>query len=68
MIIKVYAPGFLYAPVKYGQVIGHAEYVLDGETIAELTLTAGDDVDIRKSEKKPSLWQGIGDFFARLFG
>lgn len=58
----VYAPRFLYAPIKQGEVVGRAEYLIDGELIKTTPLISCDDV----SEKRPpTLIERIAHFFQK---
>ena len=57
--VTITAKPFLYAPVQAGDVVGHALFSVDGQPVADVTLTAASDVAAVKG--KPS-------FFSRLFG
>ena len=55
---------FLYAPVRQGQVVGEAEILLDGESVASLTLTAASDVPLlHEYVEKRGFFQWLRDLF-----
>lgn len=54
---------FYYAPVKKGAYLGDAVYLLDGEEVCRIALTADRDVIYKKEAAAPSLWERIGAFF-----
>lgn len=64
--MKLELEPFLYAPVAPDRVVGKITYWLDGEQIAERPLHA--QTSIPAQPLRPTVWQKIGDFFARLFG
>ncbi len=57
--VTVTAEPFLYAPVQAGDVVGHALFSVGGQPVADVTLTAADDVAAVK---------GKTPLFTRLFG
>ncbi len=48
---KVYMPSFLYAPVNHNDFVGTVTYTLDGKIIAQNSLYAMSDVNIKKKSK-----------------
>lgn len=60
--VEVYLEKFLYAPVKKGQVVGRACFILDGRTIASVDITACSDV--AAAEYKKSIWENIAELFS----
>ncbi len=58
-------PRFLYAPVTAGQIVGRVTYRLDGTTLAQTDLVAGEGVDCPVVEK--TLFQKIADVIKHLF-
>ena len=57
----VMLPRFLYAPVEKGQQVGCVQYILKGETVAELPLLADENVIL--PERNPSWWERVLAFF-----
>ena len=56
IICTVYAPHFLYAPVKGGEQIGQVVWTLDGEMIAQAPLFAAYSVQQVKKVRTPLHW------------
>jgi D-alanyl-D-alanine carboxypeptidase/D-alanyl-D-alanine carboxypeptidase (penicillin-binding protein 5/6) len=54
---------FSYAPIIKGDVMGYLVYLLDGEEIARVQICATHSVD--RIEDKKSIWEKIGDLFAK---
>lgn len=61
----VETPAFVYAPVEQGQLIGKIRYLLDGEEVASVNLTAGQSVPALEQEKNPL--QRFWDWLCHLF-
>ena len=57
----VMLPRFLYAPVEKGQQVGCVQYILKGETVAELPLLADENAIL--PERNPSWWERVLAFF-----
>ncbi len=64
---KIIANNFLYAPIKSGDVVGTAEYLLDGVTVASVTLIADNDVDEYITEIKVESGEKISKFFKNIW-
>ncbi len=62
---KVVMNSFLYAPLEKGQVVGKAEYYLDGEKLCDIPLITKSQVDYKHIEK--SFFQKIADWFRSVF-
>ena len=60
----IYAPRFLYAPIKRGEAIGRVEYLLDGEVLKSTPLISSDDVS---ELRKPTFFERITVFLKNLF-
>ena len=58
---KIYADGFLYAPVKKGQRVGQIEYSCGGKTLKTAPLVADEEVKIQTAEH--GFWQWIKELF-----
>ena len=56
---RVYAPAFLYAPVRAGDTVGEIRWYLEGDLLGSAPLTAGESAPLQ--EEEPGLW-------ARFFG
>lgn len=56
---RVYAPTFLYAPVRAGDTVGEIRWYLEGDLLGSAPLTAGESAPLQ--EEEPGLW-------ARFFG
>lgn len=41
---KIYIPEYISAPISEGETVGKAEFLIDGEKISELPITAGENV------------------------
>ena len=54
-------PRFLYGPVQKGEQVGCVRYVLDGKSVAEIPLLAGESVLL--PERKPGWWERVLAFF-----
>ena len=52
----IQAPHFLYAPIKAGEYVGDAVWMLDGEEIARAPLYAAYEIQARKSERVLPRW------------
>lgn len=52
--VTVTAELFLYAPVQAGDVVGHALFSVGGQPVADVTLTAADDVAAVKEKRRYS--------------
>jgi len=62
---KIIIDSFLYAPLEKGQVVGTAEYYLDGEKLCDIPLITETQVEYKQVDK--SFFQSIGDWFSSLF-
>lgn len=51
-------PGFVYAPVAWGQKAGFAHILVDGVAVGKVPLLYGENVE-KVTEPKPSLWEKI---------
>ncbi len=61
---KIYLPKFVYAPVKYGDIIGWAELYKNGSFIGRFHITASCNVDaVAPLPEKKSIWSKIADKF-----
>ena len=58
MDVRVAASPMLFAPVKKGQVVGHAQFLVDGVPVGESVLTAGEDIALRQKTKQ-TFWQWL---------
>jgi D-alanyl-D-alanine carboxypeptidase (penicillin-binding protein 5/6) len=64
--IEVKAPTSIKAPVAKGAVIGKLSYLLDGKEFRAIDLVAAEDLP--KGTFFRRIWDGIGYFFAGIFG
>ena len=51
---RVYAPAFLYAPVRAGDTVGEIQWYLEGDLLGSAPLTAGESAPLQ--EEEPGLW------------
>ncbi len=58
-------PQFAYAPLKKGDVVGRADYVLNGTVIKSVPIIAEEDVAEFYKEPKKSVWQFIKGLFGK---
>lgn len=42
---KIYLPRFIYAPVKKGDIVGRADYIIDGKVVQTIPIISDEDVD-----------------------
>lgn len=49
---EIYLPGYIFAPIKKGEVIGKAVYKRNGEILSEQTITAESEIKLCKINKK----------------
>ncbi|NMP36622.1 MAG: D-alanyl-D-alanine carboxypeptidase [Clostridiales bacterium] len=65
---RVYIEHFLYAPVKAGRVVGRAEYLIDGNVVAQVQLVAENDVPaVQPQQKEKGFLYRVKEFFIKLF-
>jgi D-alanyl-D-alanine carboxypeptidase/D-alanyl-D-alanine carboxypeptidase (penicillin-binding protein 5/6) len=63
----IFAPAFLYAPVRSGQPVGHVEISVDGKTLATLSIVVMSDVALlHPYRERQGFFERIGDFFTGL--
>ncbi len=63
---KVIIPQFAYAPLKKGDVIGHSDYVLNGEIIQSIPILLDEDINELPEKPKSRLDSFIDNIFNRL--
>lgn len=51
VVRKVYAPQFLYAPVKQNDIAGRIDYILDNNVVYSTNLIAANAVSLKKEDK-----------------
>ena len=51
-------PGFVYAPVAWGQEAGYAHILVDGAPVGKVPLLYGETVE-KEAEPEPSLWEKL---------
>ena len=51
-------PGFVYAPVAWGQEAGYAHILVDGAAVGKVPLLYGETVE-KEAEPEPSLWEKL---------
>jgi len=65
---NIFAPAFLYAPVRSGQSVGHVEIVMDGDVLATLSLiTASDVALLHPYRERRGVLERAGDFVSGIF-
>ena len=47
---RVYAPAFLYAPVRAGDTVGEIRWYLEGDLLGSAPLTAGESAPLQEEE------------------
>ena len=61
---KIYLPKFIYAPIKYGDIIGWAELYRNGSLIGRYHITSSGNVDaVLPLTEKKSIWSRIAEKF-----
>ena len=64
---NIFAPAFLYAPLRSGQSVGHVEIVVDGKTLATLSIISACDVPLlHPYREQRGFFESIGYFFTGL--
>ena len=66
---RVFFPGFIYAPVRKGQVVGRVEYYSGGKMIDSVLLYAGEGVSPQKETyiQEKTFLERLAEKFRRLF-
>ena len=59
-------PYFVYAPVKKGDVVGRADYLINGEVVQSIPILADEDIDEVYHEKNKSVVDIFLDFIGRF--
>ena len=61
---NIFAPAFLYAPVRIGQSVGYIEIVVDGKSLATLSIISECDVPLlHPYREQRGFFERVGDFF-----
>lgn len=68
---EIFAPYFLYAPIKKGDIVGKIVYYIDSEFLGECNLTAAEDVPVpapkdMKKSKENKVWHRSKEYKKHL--
>lgn len=64
--MEVYLNPFYYAPVKKGDRLGEAVYLLDGVKIASTDLISADELPLKSAGKSSGFWNKFEEIFINL--
>lgn len=61
---KLYLPMFIYAQTKKGEMIGHADYIVNGEVVDSVPVVLGEELCENTTQPKQSVLSKIKKFFS----
>ena len=65
---RIFLPEFVYAPVKAGDRVGYAEYLLDGEAVFRTEIIAAEDSDYVIGEPENPLAEFLEELREKIIG
>ena len=59
---KLYLPMFIYAQTKKGEIIGRADYIVNGELVDSVPIILGEEIFEKTTQPKQSIFDKIKKF------